>query len=42
MSNAEKTAVLLLKRGQPLPVDLQSRLIATGVSVKALEDKHGE
>ena len=40
MSTAFKTAVLLLKRGLPLPVDLQTRLLAEGICVATLEKRY--
>lgn len=35
------TAIILLKRGEPLPLDLIVRLLAAGIDVAALEEKHG-
>lgn len=34
-------AKFMLKRGQPLPVDLHTRLIAKGIDVPKLEKKYG-
>ncbi len=38
---AVSTAILLLRRNQPLPVDLQEKLIELGYSPAALEDALG-
>ena len=42
MSTAYKTARILLRRGQPLPVDLTYRLLAEGIDVSKLEARHGQ
>jgi len=34
------TAILLLKRGQPLPVDLETELMAQGIDVDALKNDY--
>lgn len=33
-------ATIVLRKGQPLPVDLQTDLLALGVDVAALERRH--
>ena len=35
-----KAAILLIRREDPLPVDLQARLITAGIDVAALRDKY--
>lgn len=39
---AVKIAQLLLKRGQPLPVDLQTKLLAAGIDLNKLEARYGQ
>lgn len=38
--NNRTIAILLLKRGDPLPVDLTTKLLAAGIDVSALERKY--
>lgn len=40
MTSSRRLAVFLLKRGQPLPVDLIEKLLAQGIDVSALERRH--
>jgi hypothetical protein len=40
VSRAEKTARLLILRGEPLPLDLHFKLAAQGIDVDALIARH--
>lgn len=35
-------AILLLKRGSPLPVDLETKLLAAGIDVAALRARYAD
>lgn len=35
------TAVILLKRGEPIPVDMQARLIEAGYNIQSMERIYG-
>lgn len=37
-----RVAILLMKRGSPLPLDLETLLIANGIDVSALDAIHRE